>query len=128
MKHTCLSGIASFATVMLVACGGNNNANPVSPTPSPNPSAAVSAITVTSAPASATTFQLTATARFSDNTSRDVTTAAAWTTSNESLATVSQSGVLTAIGTGDVDVRAVYQGVTGLLKMQVTMPPPRFAL
>jgi len=128
MKHTCLSGIASLATVMLVACGGNNNTNPVSPTPTPNPSVAVSAITVTSAPASATTIQLTATARFSDNTSRDVTAAAAWTTSNASLATVSSSGLLTAIGTGDVDVRAVYQGVTGVLKLPVTGPVPRFAL
>jgi Big-like domain-containing protein len=114
--------------VMLVACGGNNDTNPVAPTPTPNPSATVSAVTVASAPASATTFQLTATARFSDNTSRDVTTASAWTTSNASLATVTSGGLVTAIGSGDVDVRAVYQGVTGILKMQVTGPAPRFAL
>ena len=37
---------------------------------------------------------------------------AVWSTSNSGLATISQSGVLTALATGTVTVQATYQGLT----------------
>ena len=56
-------------------------------------------------------------ARFTDGTTRDVTTTAQWDTSNPSLATVTNAGVVTLVGAGDVEVRATYQSVSGTLRL-----------
>jgi hypothetical protein len=65
-------------------------------------------------------FQLAATARMTDNTTRDVTALAQWESSNPSLATVS-AGNVTVLANGEVDVRATYQSVSGSLRL-VVMP------
>lgn len=128
MKRVTLSGFACIALALSVACSGNNKTNPSAPTPAPG--VTVSSITITSATPSSSSFQLTATARMSDGSTRDVTTLAAWESSNAGLATVSSSGVLTVVGTGDVEVRATYQSVMGALKILVTRPasPTTFVL
>jgi hypothetical protein len=59
----------------------------------------------------------------SDGTSRDVTSTATWESSNQSLASVSGSGLVTVVGTGELDVRASYQGITGTLHMLVAKEP-----
>jgi hypothetical protein len=131
MKRVTVSGVAAVAVGLLVACSGTNNTTPSAPTPTPTPTptVTVSSLTITSAPASSTTFQLTATARMSDTTTRDVTTLAAWETSNAALATVSPTGVLTVVGSGEIEARATYQGVMGTVKMVVTPSPgPSFVL
>jgi hypothetical protein len=66
---------------------------------------------------------LKATAQMSDGTSRDVTTSASWESSNPTLATVSGAGLVSVLGTGDLDVRATYQSVTGTLHLSVTKRP-----
>src|SRR5262245_24392347 len=92
----------SFATVaaaMWMACTGNDHMSPSptgpSPTPTPTPTASVTAVAVTSANVSPTTIQLTATAKFADGKSQDVTSIAAWQSSNASIATISTTGLLT---------------------------------
>jgi hypothetical protein len=77
-------------------------------------------MTVTSAPPSANSVQMTATAQFSDGSTRDVTIQAQWSSSNTSIATVSATGVLSIIAAGDVDVSATYQGVTGRTHVSLT--------
>ena len=84
-----MKGLGQFAMmcavgVMATACG-SNSPNPVVPT---LPEATVSAVVVTSASTSGASFQMTATARMSDGSSRDVTRAATWQSSNPVLATV----------------------------------------
>jgi hypothetical protein len=112
---------ATFASVlMLVSCAGGGDMNPTSPTPAPTPSATATAVTVTSPAVSGSTFQLTATARFSDGSTRDVTAISAWTTSNASVATVSTTGLVTIVGSGNVEFRATYQSVVGTLAIQTT--------
>ena len=59
----------------------------------------------------------------SDGTVRDVTNAAAWQSSNIALATVSSAGVVTFFGSGDLDVRATYQNVSGSLHLVVASVP-----
>src|SRR2546423_6746116 len=117
MKRVCLFAIASFGVAALVACGGKGAA--LSPA-APSTSGSVSAIAVTSAAASSSTMQLTATARMTDGNTRDVTTASQWTSSNLSIATISSTGLLTVVASGDVDARATYQGVTGSMHLTVT--------
>jgi hypothetical protein len=83
----------------------------------------VAAVTVTGAPAgSSTPFQLTAMARLVDGSSVDVTKTAAWQSSNTQLATVSSTGLVTVVGTGDVDLQATYQSVSGTVRVYVSHP------
>ena len=83
----------------------------------------VVAVTITGAPsASSSPFQLTAIARGSDGSSQDVTRSATWESSNAQLAGVSASGYVTILGSGDVDLKAIYQGVTGSVHVHVSLP------
>src|SRR5271167_367711 len=104
--------LAGVATINLAACGG-------SPSPTAPSMATVATIGVTSASEATASFQLTATARLSDGSTRDVTSTAAWTSSNALFATVSPTGMVTVVGSGELDVRAVYQNVTGSLHLSV---------
>jgi hypothetical protein len=123
MKPVCLSAALGLAATMFVACAGTNE-NPTGPTPPVDPSVTVRTVTVSSAVMSATTYQMTARADLSDGTSRDVTTQSKWETSNASIATVSAAGVVTAIGSGQVEVRATFQNVTGSATLTVNAPAP----
>jgi hypothetical protein len=82
----------------------------------------VSSVTVTSAQTSATTYQLQATARMSDGSTRDVTSAARWEASNPALCQISSTGLLTAMHSGAVDVRATYENVTGSTTVNLNVP------
>jgi len=104
--------IVGVAMINLAACGG-------SPNPTAPSAATVATIGVTSASEATASFQLTATARLSDGSTRDVTSTAAWTSSNALFATVSPTGMVTVVGSGELDVRAVYQNVTGSLHLSL---------
>jgi uncharacterized protein YjdB len=115
-----MSGLGHFAMTCVVggmatACGGSST-NPAGPTTS---AATVATVVVTSAPAPGSSLQMTATARLSDGTSRDVTGAAAWESSNRAVATVSPTGMVAVVSAGELDVRATYQTVTGLMHLLV---------
>jgi hypothetical protein len=114
VQRTLLSGIAGVAMMSLAACGSDGH--PASPTA---PSTATVTAVVITGESTAASFQLTATARMSDGTERDVTSAAAWESSNPVVAAVSSTGMVTVVGTGELDVRATYQKVTGLMHLSV---------
>jgi hypothetical protein len=81
----------------------------------------VSAVTIVGAPtASSTPFQLTAMARLADGSTIDVTRTATWQSSNTQLATVSPTGSVTIVGTGDVELQATYQSVSGSVRVFVS--------
>jgi hypothetical protein len=81
-----------------VSCGGPNTPSPTSLTISGNLS--IVAIGKTS--------QLTATLRKSNGSSQNVTNDSEWTSDNTSVATISSTGVLTAVGFGTTKVTARY--------------------
>jgi len=129
MKRACLSSIATLIVTAVMACGkaGTVN-NPVTPTPTTSVTAV---IVVTNQMISDTVMQLKATAQMTDGSSLDVTNTSTWQTSDPSIATVTPTGLLTTVGTGSVEARATYQGVTGTLRLTLSKPPdPRthFAL
>jgi hypothetical protein len=55
--------------------------------------------------------QFTLLAHFPDGTSQDVTSQAAWQTSNAAVATVSAAGSVAVVGLGYVDIQATYKGL-----------------
>lgn len=109
---------AVLAALVLASCGKAQN--PTAPTP---PGVKVTALVVTSAQTSAASIQLKATAQLSDGTSRDVTSGATWESSNAAIATVSATGLVTVVSSGELDVRATYQGAAGSLHLLVTRVP-----
>jgi hypothetical protein len=132
MKRVCLAA-ATLAITMLVGCSGKMVDNPTAPSPSPAQPAtpAVTALVITNQMVSETTMQMIATARIADGTTRDVTTSSTWLSSNAAVATIAPSGMLTIVSTGEVDVRADFQGTAASLHLVLTRPPdPRthFAL
>lgn len=101
--------IMSLAFV-LVACGFLTTACGSSSTA---PSA-VNTVTVTgAAPAVGATAQYSAVANLSNGSTEDVTTSATWTSSNPGVATVSSTGLVTAIAQGNVSISATFDSVTG---------------
>src|SRR5579872_29577 len=86
--------------------------------------AKLSSIKVSAANANPTvgdTDQLTATGKYGDGSTQDLTSSVTWTTSPAGLATVSAGGVLTAQTAGAVSVTAAMGGVSG--SASVTIAP-----
>jgi hypothetical protein len=123
MREWCFRALLGSAITAAVGCGGTAPTTPTS-------GATVTSIAVTGASTSGASFQLTAAARLSDGTNRDVTTLAAWSSSNTSMAAVSSSGAVTVLAAGEVEFRATYQSVVGSLRLLVSPAPAptRFAL
>ena len=80
---------------------------------STSPSTVASIAVVGTPPALGASAQFTATAMLSGGTTQDVTSLATWTSSNTADATVSSTGLVTAVGPGAVTIQATYQNVTG---------------
>ena len=101
--------------LLLLGCGGNGTGPPtvVSIAVEGPPGA------VTSVGESAPFF---ATASLSDGTSQDVTADAQWTSSDPSVVTVSATGAGEAVGVGQSEICATYQGVSGCVLVTVTAP------
>jgi hypothetical protein len=86
--------------------------------------AKLSSIKVNAANANPTvgdTVQLTATGKYNNGSTQDLTSQVTWTTSPAGLATVSAGGVLTATASGAVSVTAAMGGVSG--SASVTIAP-----
>src|SRR5262245_47306832 len=108
------------STILLIALAAAAAACSSSPT---TPATTITSVAVSSATTSGSSFQLTAVAHLSDGSTRDVTSTSTWQSSNPQLATVSSAGMVTVIATGELDVKATYQNVTGSLHIFVATLP-----
>lgn len=102
---------------VLVGCGGGGSS------PSNSATVVLQSVQITpGAPsvAAGLSQQLTATARYSDGTTKDVTNSATWSSSNTSVATVSSSGSVTTNIQGSTTISANYSGVSGHATFTVT--------
>ena len=93
---------------------------PVCGTPPPTPASLIVTGNTTFATVGQTS-QMTATVTLSDGTRQDQTRSSQWTSSNNSVAIVNASGVVTSQGVGSADVRAAYQNVSGAQTVRVTL-------
>jgi 6-phosphogluconolactonase (cycloisomerase 2 family) len=107
-RKSALSIVAAFLVLSMAACGGGYQQSPAAPAVSNAPVPTSIAIAPGSTlQAVGATQQFTATATFSDNSVRDVTSQATWASSASSVATITPSGGLeNAVGSGDVTISA----------------------
>ncbi len=89
----------------------------------PVPVASVSVSPATASVPAGQTVQLSATTRDANN---NVLTgrAISWTSSNSGVATVSGSGLVTAVATGSAQITATSENQSGSASISVTAPPP----
>jgi hypothetical protein len=115
----CLMLACACATVIATtACGGTGHS------PATLQSILVGPANQTIAPGSSQ--PLSATGKFSDGSSQDITTSASWSASHGSVASVSTSGVATGIADGTTNITATSSGVSGstMLIVQSGSPDP----
>jgi hypothetical protein len=126
----CMKRIAVIlvAIVFAAACGSNPvlvaAPTPMTPSPLPPATPTLVAVTVSGLAAISSNAQMTASARYSDSSTREVTSLASWESSAPSVATVSSTGVVAVVATGDVELRATYQNAVGTMRVTVTKPAP----
>ena len=83
----------------------------------------LSSIAVTPNPAAieiGATQQFIATATYSDNSTKVVTSAATWKSANTGVATVNATGLATGVAAGPTTVTATFNGVSGSATLNVT--------
>ena len=104
-----------IGSLLLLGCGGDDSTGPSGPT--------VVSIAVVGPPGAVTSVggsgPSIATASLSDGTSQDVTGLAEWTSSNTSVVTISATGNGMAVGAGQSEICATYQGVRGCVLVTV---------
>src|SRR5262245_20660178 len=98
----------------MVACGGERG--PGEPSPR-----VISIEVVGVAPPIGQAAPFVATAIFTDGSRQTIFTNATWVSSNPAVATVSGTGVVTALNAGIADISITYQGLTR--SVSVVIPP-----
>lgn len=91
------------------------------------PPATLSSIQITPLPSNiiaGQTAQLAAQASYSDGSTKDVTSLVSWTSSDQTVATVSAIGLLTTFKAGTIGITATYQNKTATLAVTVQANEP----
>ncbi|HKD39541.1 MAG TPA: beta-propeller fold lactonase family protein, partial [Myxococcaceae bacterium] len=73
------------------------------------------------------TQQFTASGRFNDGSSQDLTSSVTWSSSNGTVASINATGLASALAAGSTTIQATSGTVMGTMNLTVTLPPPRFA-
>jgi hypothetical protein len=121
MRTIVHASIVVAMAVGLMACGKS----PTQPTPaSSGPTLNIVGVQIVTAIGQ--TFQLKATSGVSGQTPKDVTSDTQWASSDPSVATVSEGGLVTVVGIGLGDISAKYQSLT--VTQRVTAVPVAWAL
>lgn len=118
MKFGTLALAFALATApALVACSSDDEPDNAAEATDPTNGKIISELVIegadrTTLTAGGTT-QLSAILRYSDGTTRDITNSGAvWNSSDAGNATVSQSGLVTAVDEGTVEISVTYNGLT----------------
>ena len=108
--------IVALAAGLLVGCGGTD---PVSPPPAPPPApvASVSVTPLTAVLMPGETIGATATARSAQGASLAATVT--WSSSDQSVATVTSTGTVTAVGNGTATISATAGSFSGSVVIEV---------
>ncbi len=117
--HTRLSLYISLMGLFLLAGCGSVAFSPINSPSSPS----LRSITVTAANGSITagqSEQLTATAKYSDGSTKNVTSSVSWSSSSAGVANVGKSGLVTAVTAGEVRIVAALDAVSGSMSFTVT--------
>jgi hypothetical protein len=111
--------LVTLCLAATVACG-SDSPSPAAPTPPTTSALQIRASGDASGPLeTGQTRQLVATATQSTGSSSDVTQQAAWQSSAPGIATVSSTGLVTAVAEGNVEISATFQSVRGAMGLGV---------
>lgn len=115
--------VASVLLVCLVltGCGGGGSKSNSSSTTTTPTLASIGVSGPASTVAAGSTLELSAVGTYSDNTTATLSTQVAWKTSDATVATVSTSGLLTALKAGAVTVTATQGTISGAMAITVTV-------
>jgi trimeric autotransporter adhesin len=108
----------SYGTTTITASYGSHTVTRTLTVQSPS----LTSITVAPSPytiASGTAVQLHATATYSDNTTQDVSAPVSWSSTDNTVATLSTSVLATGVNPGTVTVTATLNGVSGAASLTV---------
>jgi len=111
--------------LVIAACGSDDPSppTPVAPTPTTTAVQVRAAGDASGTLEAGQTRQFAATATLSTGTTSDVTQQATWQSSTPAVATVSSTGLVTAVAAGDADISATYQSVKGTMGVGVRPVP-----
>ncbi|HTR23664.1 MAG TPA: Ig-like domain-containing protein [Terriglobales bacterium] len=107
----------TFIAVTMIGCGGGSSGGGA------KPPVILQSIDVTPGSPSITLGQgqqFKATGRYSDNSSKDLTSQTGWSSSNTAIATISSAGMATSNGVGSTTITASFSGVSGNTTLTVT--------
>jgi hypothetical protein len=126
LVHEAIRGFRSFecgcAVLLLTAASAcSSNSAPTTPSTSTPSSVSVNCLTTTLTTVGQQT-QCTAVAVLSNGTSQDETLASQWSSTNASVASVTATGMVTAVANGSVTITAIFQGVQGARAVSVNAP------
>lgn len=107
--------------VLLSACGGGGSSTGTGKSKPPVTLTSISITPATATVVAGETKQFTATGKYSDNSTKDLTATATWTSSATNVATV-EGGLLTGKVAGDVTISAKSGTVTGTVTVTVSAP------
>lgn len=105
----------------LTACGGGGGSNNTTPPPPPT----LSSITVSSTGATVVvgmTLQMSAQGKYSDGTTKDMTSSVTWSSSDTNIATISAAGLVTGVASGSVNIKAASGSVSNQSAVAVNKP------
>lgn len=120
MRHTVTTVIVVMITMVLIGCGGGSNA-PVTPT-SPQ-QAKLTAVSISPANSSlpvGATQQFAATGTYSDGSTKNLTAAVNWHSSNTNIGAISTRGLLSPLSAGKTTISATTSGLTGSASVTIT--------
>ncbi len=112
--------IASVICLFALGCGRTES---IQLAPPPTLSS-IQIMTVPPVIVAGQTEQLAAQASYSDGSTKDVTSLVSWTSSDQTVVTVSTTGLLATLSAGTVLVTATYQGKTATLTLTALPKPP----
>jgi hypothetical protein len=125
VKRSCFSPLTAPSFVVFLiggltlwACGGEESTGPAPPPPPPTVASVVVTPDATTLVSLGETVQLTASAQDASGNAISGKTFT-WSSSDDGLATVSSSGLVTAVANGSVTITATTDGVNGTAAMEV---------
>lgn len=127
MKKVLCTLVVSLLSVALAACGGgassSNGGSGGSNPPPPVASPTLSSLQVTPGIASVapgSSQQFTATGKYSDGSTQNLTSSAQWSISDSAIASLAGAGKVTALGAGTITVSATSGKFQAAATLQVT--------
>jgi trimeric autotransporter adhesin len=125
-----LTALCVLASILMVGCG-SGTVGSISNNGSGNPPAtnspSLTSITISPSITSlgvGISQQLKATGKYSDGSSKDLTSSATWSSSNADMAKVSSGGLVTGVNSGNVTITAAEKTISNSLKLSIVPASP----